>query len=98
MSYISGLFHTSPSPMGGPRWLILSGCEVLGSNPGRVGFCLRGCAYTVLQAVPRLGVCSAVHGTVYNKEPLKSFEKSRAQSRLRAPFCSDTAMIVQKAT
>ena len=35
-----------------------------------------GCAYTVLQTVPRYGVCSAVYGTVHYKEPLKSSEES----------------------
>ena len=48
--------------------------EVPGSNPGRAGFCHRGCAYTVLQTVERPGVYSAVYGTVHYKEPLKSFE------------------------
>ena len=33
------------------------------------------------------------------KEPyFKSFDKNRAYSRLRASFCRDIAMIVQKAT
>ena len=44
-----------------------------GSAPGR-----RGCAYTLLQTVQRPGVCSAVYGTTHYKEPLKSFNKSRA--------------------
>ena len=30
-------------------------------------------------------MCSAVYGTVHYKEPLKSFEKSRALSRVRLP-------------
>ena len=29
------------------------------------------CPYTVLQTLERPGVCSAVYGTVHNKEPLK---------------------------
>ena len=41
--------------------------------------CHRGCAYTVLQTVQRLGMYSAAYGTVHYKEPLKSLEiKSRA--------------------
>ena len=36
----------------------------------------RVCAYTELQTVQR--VFSAVYGTVYYKEPLESFDKSRA--------------------
>ena len=60
--------------------------------------CHRACAYTVLQTVQKPGVCSAVYGSVYYKETLKSFENSRALSRLRASFCRHIAMIVQKAT
>ena len=60
--------------------------------------CHRGCAYTVLQTFQRHVVYSAVYGTVHYKKPLKSFDKSEAQSRLRASFCRDIAMIVQKAT
>ena len=55
--------------------------EIPGSNQGRLGYlsctvwiCHRGCAYTVIQTVQRHRVYSAVYGTVYNKEPLKSFE------------------------
>ena len=40
--------------------------EQVGSNPGRV-ICHRVCAYTVLQAVPRPGVCSAVYDNVHYK-------------------------------
>ena len=40
--------------------------------------CYRGCAYTVFQTFQRPGVCSDVCGTVYNKDPLKLFDKSRA--------------------
>ena len=36
--------------------------------------CHRSCAYIVLQTVRRPGVYSAAYGTVYYKEPLKSFE------------------------
>ena len=55
--------------------------EVLGSNSDRVR-CLssspndRGCAYTVLLTVQRHGVCSAVYGTVHNKQHFKSFDMS----------------------
>ena len=52
----------------------------------------------VLQTVQMPGVCSYIYGTVYYKEASKSFEKSRALSRLWASFCHDIAMIVQKAT
>ena len=34
--------------------------------------------YTMLQTVQRHGVSSTVYGTVHFKEPLKSFDKSRA--------------------
>ena len=43
-----------------------------------VDVCHRGCTYTVLQTVQRPGVYSAVYGTVDYKEPLNSFDKSRA--------------------
>ena len=49
-------------------WLIRSsrGSKlVLGSNPGRWDVRHRVCAYTVLQADQRPGVCSAVCGTVH---------------------------------
>ena len=58
--------------------------------------CHWGCVFTVIQTVQRPGVYSAVYGTVHNKEPLKSFDKSREHSRLRASFCHDIAMIMQK--
>ena len=59
--------------------------------------CHRSCAYTVLQTVQRPGMCSAVYGSVHYKEPLKTFDKSGACSRLRVSFCRDiAAMIVQK--
>ena len=32
---------------------------------------------TVFQTVQRPGECSAVYGTMYHEEPLKSFDKSR---------------------
>ena len=66
--------------------------------PNGSRICHRGCAYTLFQTVQMPGVCSYIYGTVYYKEALKSFEKSRALSRLRASFCHDIAMIVQKAT
>ena len=34
--------------------------------------------YTVFQTVQSHGVCSAIYGTVHYKEPLKSFDKSKA--------------------
>ena len=34
--------------------------------------------YTMLQTIQRPGMCSAVHGIVRYKEPLESFDKSRA--------------------
>ena len=49
------------------------GSFVPGSNPGRVGYCHHGCAYTVLQTIQRPGVHSAAYGTVHYKEPLKLF-------------------------
>ena len=66
--------------------------------PAGSNVCHRGCAYTVLLTVQRNGVCSAVYGAVHYKEPLKSFDKSRALSRIWASFCRDIAMTVQKAT
>ena len=48
---------------------------VPGSNPGRDGYLSSWlCIYTALQAVQAHGVYSAAYGTVYYKEPLKSFE------------------------
>ena len=62
----------------GPDGLFLStgACNlgVQGSNPGRDGYFHRGCAYTVLQTVQRLGVYSAAYSTVHYKKPLKSFK------------------------
>ena len=60
--------------------------------------CHWGCPYAVLQTVQRYGVCSAVYGTMYNKEPFVSVDKSREQSPLWASPCRDIAMIMQKAT
>ena len=37
-------------------------------------------------------------GCIHYREPVKSFDKSRAQSRLRVSFCRDIAMIAQSAT
>ena len=34
----------------------------------------------------------------YHNKPLKSFKKSRAQSRIRVSFCRDIAMNVREAT
>ena len=51
--------------------------KVLDSNSVRVGCMLRGCAYTALQTVQMAGVCGVVNG-MFNEEPLKSFNKSRA--------------------
>ena len=42
------------------------------------GVCHRGCAYTVLKAVARPGVCSVVYGTVHYKESFRAFDKSWA--------------------
>ena len=42
----------------------------------------------VFQTVQSLGMCSAVYGTAQYKEP--------GQSRLRASFCRDYAMIVNR--
>ena len=42
--------------------------------PVGTDICHCSCAYTVLQAVQRHGMYSAVYGTVHYKEPLKSFE------------------------
>ena len=61
-----------------------------GPIPAGSDACRFGCAYTV--------VCSAVYDIVHYTELLKSFNKSRAQSRLLASFCRDIAMSVQKAT
>ena len=44
------------------------------------------------------GMRNAVYGTVNHKEPLKSFDKNRVYSRLRASFFRDIVMIVPKAT
>ena len=60
--------------------------------------CHRSCAYAVLQTVQMPGVRSVVYGTVHYKEPLKALHKSRVYFRLRASFCREIAMIVQKAT
>ena len=38
--------------------------------PARWDVCHRGCAYTVIQTVQMPGVCGAVYGTVYYREPL----------------------------
>ena len=52
--------------------------QMRGSNPGRWDVRHRVCAYTELQTVQRPGMRSAVCGTVHYKEPLKSFDMSRA--------------------
>ena len=88
---------------GRPWWLIRIDWGVLPGVQVRISvltdICHRGCAYTVPQTVQRHGVYSAAYGTVHYKEPLKSFEiRVGHESRLRASFCRDIAMIVQKAT
>ena len=74
-----------------------SSCRYIPTQAGSDG-CHWGCAYTVLQTIQRPGVNSAAYGTVHYKEPLKSFDKSRAKSRHRACFCRDIVIIVQRAT
>ena len=64
--------------------IVARNSEVLGSDLGRFGLGL--CTYSVPRSRP--GECSAVYGTVYYKEPLKSFDKSRTYS-----LCRDIAMI-----
>ena len=59
---------------------------LVGSN-----VCHRGCTHAVLQTVQRPGLHNAVYGAVHNKEPLKTFDKRRAYSRLQASFCDNTA-------
>ena len=53
--------------------------------------------FIVLQIVKWPWWRSATYGAVHNKEPAK-FDKSRTYARLRASFCRDVAMIVQRAT
>ena len=57
--------------------------------------CYRGCVYTVLQTVERLGVYSAAYVTVHYKEPLKSFEVRVGHSPgfgfLLSRYCHDCA-------
>ena len=48
--------------------------------PAESDVCHRGCAYTVLKTGQWPGVCGVVYGTVYYKEPLKSFDKNRTSS------------------
>ena len=47
-------------------------------SPVRWNDCHWGCAHTVLEAFQRTGVHSALHDTVQNKNPLKSFDSIRA--------------------
>ena len=42
--------------------------------------------------------CVVLSMVLCTKGPFRSFDKSRALSRLRAFFCRDIAMIVQKET
>ena len=66
--------------------------------PARSDVCHWGCAYTVCQTVQRPGLRSAVYGTMHYEDTFKSFKKSMTRSWLRASFCCDIVIIVQKAT
>ena len=68
--------------------------------PAGSDVCQISCAYTLLQFVQMTRVCNVINSrhTVDCKEPLKSFNKSREEFRLRIFFCRDIAMIVQKST
>ena len=43
----------------------------------RSDVCHWGYAYTMLQSIHMHGVCNDVYATLYWKQPLKSFDKSR---------------------
>ena len=67
--------HDRPQCSLGP--VMARNSKVLDSNSVRVGCLSRGCAYTALQTVQMPGVCGVVNG-MYNEEPVKSFNNSRA--------------------
>ena len=67
--------------------------------PARSDVCHWGCAYTVYQIVQRPGGCNSTNGTLKKmlyKEPLNSFDKCRASSRLLAFFLRDIAIISRR--
>ena len=68
--------------LAGRHWFTRFGCAPKLTGPGFES--------------PRSGVCSADHGTVHYKERLKSLDKSRAHSRLRASLCRDIATMHRK--
>ena len=75
----TGLFHwaTITQHQSGPAPMAHSYRLGLATWMYQVRFpdiCHRGCAYTVLQTVQRLGVYSAAYGAVHYEEPLKSSE------------------------
>ena len=68
------LHITGPAPMAHSYRLGLVTWRYQVRIPVGPDICHCGCAYTVLQTVQRPGVYSAAYGSVYYKEPLKSFE------------------------
>ena len=74
VSCLLGMVHErATGPDGSFNPVLARNSEVLGSNPDRA------CACTVhVQAVQIHGVYSAAYGSVHYKEPLKSFDRSRA--------------------
>ena len=85
-------------PNGSFGWFVARKSEVLGSNSKRAGCISSGlCIFSAPNGSKHWSV-QCVYGIVHCKEPLQSFDKSRTKSRLRASFCRDIAMIVQKAT
>ena len=59
--------------------LWLEAGELLGSNPGRVGYLLSQlCIYSAPDCSKARSVQWCLYGIVYHKEPLKLFDKSRA--------------------
>ena len=88
---IRGTLYSGTFVSTGACSLVVSGSNAV-SN-----ICHRGCAYTVIQTVQGHGVCSAVYGTVQDKEPLKSFKIRVAHGPgLGFSFCCDIASLCRK--
>ena len=92
------LFHFTPRGL--LRWHVRFSCgsKLKGTgfeSPAGLDVCHRCCAYPVLQAVQRHGVCSAVYDTAHYKETLMSFDDTifpwLCRKRRKAIFTHSTA-------
>ena len=76
MSLLKGFTYSNASSYDSFNPLVARNSDVLGSNPGQVGYLSsRLCIYSAPNC-SKVGVYSDVYGTVHYNEPLKSFDTS----------------------